>query len=92
MTTSQVKPAELTTLRLRPAQTAVIAACAFALQAAAQAPDCAANPRNPACKLDTALHMLYWLAGGLACLLAAVVLLAVIIYRRNKAARLLRDE
>ncbi len=53
---------------------------------------CATSPHDPSCKLDSALHMLYWLAGGLGCLLAAVVILACMIYRKNKKARLTPDE
>ena len=67
---------------------AVLVSPLAAAPALAQSVDCVANPSDPACSLGHTLHLLYWIAGGLALLLVIVVVLAIAIYRKNKTTEL----
>lgn len=54
----------------------------------AQSTDCSLHPDDAACSLAHTLHVLHWIAGGLALLLLLVIALAIAVYRKNKSAEL----
>jgi hypothetical protein len=90
--TSQVKPAEVFALRIRPSIAAVAALASIYLPLLAQETNCAVDPHNSACAFDSTDHLLHVIAIILAVVLAVIIAAAVIAYRKAEKKKLTPDD
>ena len=90
--TSQVKPAEVFALRIRPSIAAVAAFASTSLPLFAQETNCAIDPHNSACAFDSTDHLLRMIAIILGVLLAIIIVVAVIAYRKAEKKKLTPDD
>ena len=90
--TSQVKPAEVFALRIRPSIAAVAALIGASAPLLAQETNCAIDPHNSACAFDSTDHLLHIIAVILGVLLAIIIVVAVIAYRKAEKKKLTPDD